>query len=104
VNHLFAAAPDLLEDFKMFLPEPAAQAHLRTQQDLLEIERYKKVRYKKVEPQAPVDDGRRKRARYDLTDDEDGDEASTHRTARVATWILDVDPYDANDGNVLNAL
>ena len=109
MNHLFAAAPDLLEDFKMFLPEPAAQARLRTQQNLLESERYKKVEsYEKVEPQAPVDDRRRKRARYDLTDDEDGDEdgdeASTHRTARVATWILDVDPYDANDGNVLNAL
>jgi hypothetical protein len=49
-----------LDDFRGFLPEPAAQARLRTQQDLLEIESYEKV-----EPQAPVNGRRRKRARYD---------------------------------------
>ncbi|PMD18496.1 hypothetical protein NA56DRAFT_244830 [Hyaloscypha hepaticicola] len=63
----------------MFLPEDVVQARLRTQQDPLEIERYEKV-----EPQAPVDDRRRKRARYDSTDNEDEDEVLTHRAARVA--------------------
>lgn len=101
LTHLFADALDLLEDLKMFLPESDAQARLRTQQDHLEIERHQKV-----EPQAPVDSRRRKRrkrTKYDSTDDEDEDEVLTHRAARVASWIPNVEPYDV-DGNVWNAL
>jgi hypothetical protein len=93
VNRLFASAQDLLDDFRRFLPEPAAQARLRTQQDLLEIESYEKV-----EPQAPVNGRRRKRARYDLTDDEDEDEASTYRAARLANWTVEIDPNDVDLG------
>lgn len=98
MTHLFAAAPDLLKDLAIFLPESVAQARLRTQQDLTEIERYEKI-----VPQAPVDDRRRKRAGYDSTDDEDEDEVLTHRAARVANWIPDEQPYDADDGNILNS-
>ena len=81
----------------MFLPESAVQARLRTQHSPLKIERYEKV-----EPQVPVDDRRRKRARYDSTDDED--EILTHHAARVAKRIPNLEPYEVDNGNVLNAL
>lgn len=97
MKHLFAVAPDLLEDFEGFLPESSLQARLRTQRSLFEIERYEKV-----EPQAPVDGKRRKRAKYDSTDDED--EVLIHHAAKVAKRIPNLEPYKADNGNVLNTL
>jgi histone deacetylase complex regulatory component SIN3 len=90
VTHLFAVAPDLLENFKIFLSKSAIQARWHAQHSLIETERYGRA-----ELQAPIDDRRRKRARYYLTDSED--EVLTHHAARVAKRIPDLEPYEADD-------
>ncbi|TVY59250.1 hypothetical protein LCER1_G000229 [Lachnellula cervina] len=72
-----------------FVPGSAAQAR-RTQQAFLEIERDEKVG-----PQAPTNDRRRKRARYDSTDEED--EVSTHHATEVAKRITNREPYEADN-------
>jgi len=65
ITHLFADAPDLREELGVYLPESAAQA---AQRDL-------RVRgIQNVEPQATVDDERKKRVRYISTDDGDENE------------------------------
>lgn len=84
----------LYEMSMKFVPGSAAQAR-RTQQAFLEIERDEKV-----EPQAPTNDRRRKRARYDSTDEEDG--VSTHHATEVAKRITNREPYEADNKRGMN--
>lgn len=71
-------------DFNKFLPEPAAQARIHTQNSHPATEGNENVK-----SDALADYSRRKRAKHDRTDDEDGDEI--HNAAKVAKRIPDFD-------------
>ncbi|KUJ10036.1 uncharacterized protein LY89DRAFT_710862 [Mollisia scopiformis] len=119
LTDLFAAAPDLLEDFKMFLPESAEQARLPAQQNPPNLERYEVDEM--VEQLSQVGDRARKRLRrerdydnvendpdyendgdgekeYDSEDDDD-EEVLKGRTGKVVKWIPTVVPCDAGDSS-----
>lgn len=101
VIYLLSAAPDLLKDFKRFLLVPVVQALFRARHSRLENERHEKV-----EPQASVDDERRKDRRFKRKRDNwtnDEDEVLTH-TAKAAKRIPNLEPHEGDNGNVLNAL